>query len=609
MRTILSVLLFLTSVNCLASDIVVSPPNWWVNMANSQLQLMVNGKGVGNASVSLNYDGAIVKKSYSLDNNNYLFIDLMLDNEIVNPGVFELVLRFENGETITVPYELKPRREGSAKRQGFSSKDVIYLITPDRFANGDTQNDAVAGYEDKPNLSHPGGRHGGDIAGMIQQLDYIKSLGVSQIWTMPMFENAMEQYSYHGYSITDHFRVDPRFGSNTLYAEMSQLAKQKGIGVIIDLVLNHIGSNHPWMEDLPSESWINNDAQFTPTTHRREALHDPYGVESDIVAFSDGWFVPTMPDLNQRVPELATFLTQHAIWWVEYADLSGIRVDTYSYSDKAFLSKWTAALMDEYPNLNIVGEEWSTNPLITAYWQKGSMKYDNYQSELPSVMDFPLQTTLVQALTQEETWATGLRQLYELLASDFVYGDPYNLVIFADNHDMSRIYSQLNENYQLWDITMTVLATMRGIPQLFYGTEILMSNPGTDDHGVIRTDFPLGFAEKPSAVLATLPSNQKAALERVKQLLSFRSSSSAIGQGKFTQYAPFDGLYVYFRHTEKEKVMVAVNKNNKVVTVQAAQFAEMLTGYKEAVTLTGEQYSLAEPLSFPPNKATVYSIK
>lgn len=589
----------------------VSPPSWWVGMESKALQLMIHEPNVANATVKVKYPGVVVKSSHRLDSDNYLFVDLTIGDNATE-GEVDIELSFADGSQKILPYTLSKRLKNSAQRQGFTAKDVIYLITPDRFANGNPENDAIEALVDKPKRGEPGGRHGGDIAGIEKHLPYMKEMGYTQIWTMPMMENAMDRYSYHGYAITDHYRVDPRYGSNEEYAALSKAATDQGVGIIIDLVLNHIGSNHPWMSDFPSVNWINNGGEFSPTTHRREALHDPHGTKVDVNAFADGWFVPTMPDLNQRVPELANFLTQHAIWWVEYANLSGIRVDTYSYSDKAFLSDWTKRVMQEYPLLNIVGEEWSTNANITAYWQAGTKRHDDYVSYLPSVMDFPLQVTLINALKQEESWSSGLRSLYELLAADFVYGDPYNLVIFNDNHDMSRVFTQLDEDYALWDMAMTVLLTMRGIPQIFYGTEILMANPGTDDHGVIRTDFPGGW-EGDSVNAFTgegLSASQIKAQQRVKTLLSMRRGSSAITQGEFTQYAPNNGVYVYFRHHENDKVMVVVNKNDKDFDLSLSRFDEMLDGHQTATAIaSGETQDLEGAFSIPANKAIVYSIK
>ncbi|GAB5378881.1 MAG: glycoside hydrolase family 13 protein [Aliiglaciecola sp.] len=589
----------------------LEPAFWWVGMAHPELQLMVHGQEIGLTTPQIDYKGVALTSVETTDNPNFLFINLNLADD-VKAGSFDIVFT-RNGLTVAnYQYELKKREAQSAQREGFSPKDVIYLITPDRFANGDTSNDSMDSLKEQKNRQYKGGRHGGDIQGIINHLDYLDDMGFTQIWTMPLMENDMERYSYHGYSTTDYYQIDPRFGSNELYKSLSQQAKTRGIGIIQDVILNHIGSEHWWMYDRPSSDWINNNYEFTPTTHMRESLHDPHAVESDIVGFNDGWFVPTMPDLNQRNPLLATYLIQNAIWWIEYAGLSGLRVDTYSYSDMDFLSDWTRRVMLEYPNLNIVGEEWSVNPSIVAFWQKGSPRHNEYKSDLPSVMDFPTQVKLVNSLTKSETWATGLRELYESVASDFVYGDPYNLVVFGDNHDMSRIYSQLNEETDLFYMAMTYVLTTRGIPQIFYGTEILMANPGTDDHGIIRTDFPGGWqSDKVNAFTGEgLSKAQRDAQLFMKTLLNWRKTSSAITQGKMKHYTPKDGVYVYFRHSEEQTVMVVLNKNDVSVDLPLARFSKMIGEASHGINVIEKtRVSLNNKLTLSAKSATVLELK
>ncbi len=601
--------LVLTSLSLKAAD--VSPPNWWAGMAESTVELMIHEPGIANASVTLNHPHAKVLNTRRLDSENYLFVTLELDG--VAPGTLPLTLVGSDGVSAVIHYEVNARDKNSAQREGFGPEDAIYLITPDRFVNGDLSNDTVTGFTDALARDEKGGRHGGDIQGIIDSLPYLAEMGFTQVWTMPLLENAMDNYSYHGYSTTNYYEIDPRFGSNDLYQKLSDEAKEAGIGIIMDMILNHIGSEHVWMEDAPAQDWIHHGNEFVQTTHFREALHDPHGTAEDAAAFADGWFVPTMPDLNQKNPHLATYLIQNAIWWVEYAGLSGIRVDTYSYSDKAFLSEWTARLMQEYPNLNIVGEEWSVNPLITSYWQAGTNRHDDYQSALPSVMDFPLQTTLVQALKDDESWSGGLRRLYEILASDFVYGDPYNLVVFADNHDMSRVFTQLDENPELWDMAMTYLLTTRGIPQIFYGTEILMSNAGTSDHGVIRSDFPGGWPDDEVSAFTGkgLSEKQKWAQQRIKSLLHLRQKQPQWFTGKLTHYTPQGGVYVYFRHNPElpdSKLMVVLNKNTQPVSINLTRFSAMLDGHNTITRLAGQKQPLSETIEVPGNAPAVWII-
>ena len=593
----------------LANELTVSPPNWWVDMAASEVELMVYGDDLADDTVTVSKGAVSITKTQALDSENYLFVTL--NTEKAKAGEVILTFTDSDGSVREKSYSLLKRKAGSAQRQGFSPKDAIYLIAPDRFANGDPSNDNVEGYKDTVDRAAKGGRHGGDIKGIIDNLGYVKEMGFTQIWTMPLLENAMDNYSYHGYSTTDYYQVDPRFGSNQDYVELSEKASEAGIGIIMDMVLNHIGSTHQWMKDKPSQDWINNNGVFVGTTHKRESLHDPHAVESDKIGFSDGWFVPTMPDLNQRNPHLANYLIQNAIWWVEFANLSGIRVDTYSYPDKDFLSQWTTRLIEEYPNLNIVGEEWSVNPAITAYWQRGSHKHDNYVSALPSVMDFPLQTALVKALDSAESWNSGFISVYETLATDFLYAEPNNLVVFADNHDMSRVFTQLGHDVRKWNMAMTFFLTTRGIPQVFYGTEILMQNEGTTDHGVIRTDFPGGWKEdtdKNAFSGKGLSEEERWAQQRTKSLLSLRREYPALFEGELKHYAPKDGVYTYFRVNENDKsraLMVILNKEETDVAL--SQYSELLGRYTKITRLDdGKVMRTSDVLSLPAMSATVF---
>ena len=597
------------------NNLDVYPPNWWAGMQHSEVELMIFGKDVADDKVSVTEGSVQIKQSRALDSENYLFVTL--DIADASPQELVLSLKDEGGSSRDIHYLLKKRAKGSSAREGFGPEDAIYLIAPDRFANGSMENDNIDGYQDKVDRTFKGGRHGGDIEGIANNLDYIKELGFTQIWTMPMLENAMEKYSYHGYSTTDYYNIDPRFGSNDAFVELSKKANENGIGVIMDMVLNHIGSEHVWMKDTPSSDWINNNGQFVGTTHKRESLHDPHAIASDIKGFSDGWFVPTMPDLNQRNPHLANYLIQNAIWWVETANLSGIRVDTYSYPDKGFLSQWTNHIMKEYPNFNIVGEEWSVNPAITAYWQAGSQRHDDYDSALPSVMDFPLQTAVVEALNSDESWNSGFITVYETLATDFLYGDPNNLVIFPDNHDMSRIFTQLNNDKAKWNMAMTLFLTTRGIPQVFYGTEILMGNEGTEDHGIIRSDFPGGWpsdSEKNAFSGKGLSGDELWAQERIKTLLALRQTHPQLFKGQLKHYAPVDGVYTYFRlavdtaETSDQKLMVILNK--KSVDLPFAKYAEVL-GTDVSITRVsdGQKFNASETISLPAMSANVFIVQ
>ena len=606
------------------ADIDVYPPNWWVGMEKSNVELMLHGDGVANYSASTDSSDVTLVDTTRLDSENYLFVTL--NTKSAEAGNINISLTASDGTSQEIKYALNARNPNSQSRVGFGPKDVIYLIAPDRFANGDETNDSVDGYKDSLNRTNKGGRHGGDIQGIIDNLDYIAEMGFTQIWSMPLLENAMDAYSYHGYSTTDYYKIDPRYGSNAQYQELSEKAAEHGVGLIMDMVLNHIGSGHPWVEDKPSDDWLNNKGVFVGTTHKRYSLHDPHAIQSDIDAFSDGWFVPSMPDLNQRNPHLANYLIQNAVWWVEFANLSGIRVDTYSYSDKDFLSAWTTRLMEEYPNLNIVGEEWSVNPAITAYWQAGSHRHDDYVSALPSVMDFALQNAVAEGLTSKEGWNTRLTSIYETLATDFLYGEPNNLVIFADNHDMSRVYSQVDEDINHWDMTMTFYLTSRGIPQVFYGTEILMSNPNTEDHGIIRSDFPGGWSSdaKNAFTGEGLTDKERWAQSRIKQLLSLRQDYPAVFEGSFKHYAPADSVYAYARqaigvnkdnHDKNVKskspvILVILNKNDKASTVNMNKYKVVIDGRKNMIRLKDDKiFAASQSVTLAPMSANVFIVK
>ncbi len=589
----------------------LEPAFWWAGMESNFLQLLVHGENIAELEPVIKYPGVEIKQIHRVANVNYLFVDLWLA-DAVKPGELPIEFIRDGKPAITVSYPLHEREPDSASRQGFTPADVIYLITPDRFANGDQSNDEVAGLSEGVDRADQNGRHGGDLQGIIEHLDYIADMGFTQLWLNPVLQNAQPTYSYHGYAITDFYEVDARFGSNALYRQLAQQASQRGVGLIMDMVLNHSGSRHWWMTDLPTPDWINNGGEFTPTSHKRESLHDPHGVDDDREVFSSGWFVPSMPDLNQRNPFLANYLIQNSIWWVEYAGLSGIRVDTYSYSDKTFLSRWTQRLMAEYPHFNIVGEEWSLNPSIVAYWQRGKKTHDRYQSYLPSVMDFPLQNAVVEGLTAKESWSSGLVKLYETLAADFVYADPYNLVVFPDNHDMDRIYPALGEDDRLWRIALTYFLTTRGIPQIFYGTEIQMSHSGSGDHGAIRAEFPGGWPGDSVNGFSGegLSAGQKNAKAFLQGLLTWRKTSPAIHYGELTHYAPENETYVYFRHYEDDLVMVAINKSGDAIALGTERFHRFLKGRSVARNIiTGSQHSLTHPLEVEARSAHVFEIE
>jgi glycosidase len=554
----------------------VEPAFWWVGMKNPALQLLINGPQISNLQPVITYAGVRVDQVIRVQSPNYLFLDLtILDNKTATS--FEIDFQKDGKSVLRYTYKLLARRKGSAERQGFNNSDLMYLITPDRFVNGDPSNDSVASLYEKADRSNPGGRHGGDIQGVINSLDYLKEMGFTAIWDNPVLENNQKDYSYHGYAISDFYKVDARFGSNEQYQKMGAIASSKGIKHIMDMIVNHCGSEHWWMKDLPTADWINNGNKFFSTNHKKSTIQDPYVSDTDYRGMADGWFVETMPDLNQRNPLLATYLIQNAIWWIEYADLAGIRMDTYPYPDKAFMSTWSCSIMNEYPNFNIVGEEWNGNPAIVAFWQRGKHNPNGYVSCLPSLMDFPLQENLANALNNPTSW----NNLYETLANDFQYANPSNLVLFPDNHDMTRFFTQVQEDYGLYKLGIIYALTINRVPQIYYGTEILTTSPKERNDGLIRSDFPGGW--KDDAVNAFtnkgLKPLQLEAKAFLKKLATWRKTAAVIHTGKLKHFVPENNLYVYFRYNEGQTVMVVLNKDTKDVELDPQRFAECIGSF------------------------------
>jgi glycosidase len=615
---ILLIVLLMPLTACAAEATIdrVDPPFWWTGFKETQLQLMVYGNDISAYTPSIDHPGISIERVEKVKSPNYLFLYVDVSPQ-ASPGAFGINFSGK-GPTLTHSYKLLEKNPDPAYTKGFDSSDAIYLITPDRFANGESDNDNVEGMGDALDRNQPGGRHGGDIQGIVDSLDYISDMGFTAIWLNPLLENRMPTYSYHGYSTTDFYQVDPRYGSNEQYREMAEAARAKGIGVIMDMIVNHIGSEHWWMDDLPTDDWFNFQDEPVMTSHEHITEQDPYASQYDKRLYSDGWFVKTMPDLNQRNPLMADYLTQNALWWIEYLGLAGIRMDTYPYPDKHYMTEWTRRLMVEYPDFNMVGEEWTSNQPAVAYWQRGNDNRDGYVSYLPSLMDFPLQEAMRSALVTEDGTRlddgsqAGLMRLYLALANDFVYPDPDALVIFPDNHDMSRIFTQLNEDYSLFRMAMAYVLTMRGVPHIYYGTEILMTNPGTTDHGIIRSDFPGGWEgdSKNAFTGDGLSEREREAQKYLRTLLKWRQDKEVIHSGKVTHFRPDDGTYVYFRYDEDETVMVILNKNAKEKDLDLSRFSERLEGYSEAWNvISGSVMTLDENLTLPARSALVLELR
>ena len=583
----------------------IEPPHWWVGFKSNSLQILVKHPNISEYSPSLSYTGVSIKNvSKGNNSNNYLFIDLQI-SETASAGKFNIKFKNDKDQELVATYELKARQKASEDYVGFNSSDVIYLITPDRFANANSKNDIFQNLNEKSiNRNDNYARHGGDIQGITAHLDYIDTMGFTAIWPGPLLINDVTHGSYHGYAITDYYKVDPRFGTTKDYVDLADKAKERGIKVIMDQIANHCGLEHWWMKDLPFKDWVNDQEHFeknqknwnwktvNTSNHRRTTNQDLYASKADLKGNSNGWFVSDMPDLNQRNPFMANYIIQNSIWWIETLDLGGIRQDTYPYPDKTFMSNWAGSIMKEYPNFNIVGEEWSYNPLLVAYWQTGNPNKDGYESNLKSTMDFPMQKQIVDALNEEESWDKGLVKIYEGLANDFIYPTPNDIMVFPDNHDMSRIFTQLKGDVENTKTALSYLLMLPRIPQIYYGTEILMDdfeNPG--DHGLIRTDFPGGWdGDTVNAFTGKgLTAQQNDMQDYLKKILNFRKQSEAIHSGKTVHFSPFMGTYFLYRTKGDETVVHIINKNEEPIEIDLKYHAEMgLKGKTLKNVITGE---------------------
>lgn len=593
--------LFLFSCCLLAQQrINVYPTHWWTGMKNHRLQLMIH------ASTNIAVDKLVLRSSskdvkvtkvYKSENRHYIFADLE-----ISPSAKPQTVKFSFGGIIagewqSFDYQLKPRSKENGKSRivGVTSADLMYLIMPDRFSNGDPSNDKVPGMRDQSlNRDTIFERHGGDLEGIQNHLDYLQDLGVTALWLNPIIENDMPNRTEHGYAFTDHYKVDRRLGGEKAYHALIDALHKRGMKIIQDAVYNHVGIEHFLFRDMPDSSWFHRWPSYTNTTYKDQVLMDPYASAIDRKKMSDGWFVPSMPDVNQGNPFFANFLIQHALWTTEEYGLDGWRIDTYAYNDIEFMNRCNKALLDEYPNLQLFGETWVHGMLNQAYFTQNNLSLP-FKSNLPAVTDF--QTHLygiIPALNQSFGWTEGVNKLYSTLANDFVYKDPMKHVIFLDNHDMSRFYSQVGEDLQKYKTGINWLLTCRGIPQLYYGTEILMTGFSNPD-GWVRLDFKGGWqGDKENKFTNTgRTSKENEAFDHVKALANFRKNSSAIKTGKMMQYVPEDGFYVYFRYDTKQTIMVLMNTGDKVAKLKMASYSERTKGFsKMKDVITGKIYPL-----------------
>lgn len=587
------------------------PPHWWVGMKHQPLEIMLHAPGIAAWQPSLHHPGVRLLGTERTDNPNYLWLKLHISPQ-ARPSWLNITLRKGQART-QVRYELQARAHGSATREGFTSADVVLNLMPDRFANGDPANDNLPGWDDPVNRQSPHSRHGGDIAGIVKHLDHVANMGYTTLWPTPLLENRQPRHSYHGYAATDNYRIDPRLGSNEDYRRMVQLARQKGLKVIQDIVPNHIGDHHWWMRDLPDSNWLSNHNRYIQTNHARTTISDPYASGLDRAGFTAGWFTQGMPDLNARHPRVAQYLIQNAIWWAEYAGLSGFRVDTYGYSDAAFINEWVRRIRHEYPKLGIVGEEWTDNPVVQSYWARGKTQANGYRSHLPSVMDFVLQGQMLKALTEPEGWNTGLQRLYASLVNDQLVAHPQDLMLFDGNHDTPRLFSVLGEDPALTRMALAYVLTMKRTPQLYYGTEVLMTSPlKSDDFDGFRADFPGGWSEDTVSAFTTegLSPPQKSHQQWLKTLLNWRKKQTAIHQGQLMHFVPEAGTYVMVRYHQQQRVAVIFNKNPTEATLDTRRFTEILPAQARARdVITQQEIAWGPQFKLPARSVTLLEMQ
>lgn len=577
----------------------VAPTFWWAGMKNSELQVLLYGDDISSSEVSISSKDIYLKEIVRQSNSNYLIIYLDLND--AKAQKFDIILT--KGRKVTkVPYELKERTCKGSDIEGFTSSDVLYLIMPDRFANGNPENDVVPGMlENKVDRNEQYARHGGDFKGISEHLDYISDLGVTAVWLNPTQENDMKDGSYHGYAITDYYQIDRRFGSNEEFLQLVNEAHGKGLKVVMDMIFNHCGSENYLFKDRPQDDWFNFRSNYVQTSFKTASVMDIHASDYEKAIATDGWFTQVMPDLNQRNRHVARYLIQSSIWWIEYAGINGIRQDTHPYADYDFMSTWCKEVLEEYPHFNIVGETWLNSNVLVSYWQKDSKLAAPKNSNLPTVMDFPLTDLMTKAFDEETTeWSGGLYRLYDYHTQDFVYANPMSLLTFLDNHDTSRFCKneEDSKNITRYKQAITYLLTTRGIPQIYYGTEILMAADKSEGDGYLRRDFPGGWeGDKVNCFTREGRTElQNEAFDYTRKLLNFRKGNEAICKGTMKHFAIRNGIYVYERKYNDSSVVVVMNGTDENQTLNLAPYKEVLPKSEATDFITGKKVALNDEL-------------
>ena len=610
----------------------IEPTNWYVGMKNPSVQLMVYGKDIRSAEVSTNYPGVKIDSLVRLDSPNYLLVYMNIKD--AQPGTMKLCFKTGKNKT-NVNYELKARDMKGEDRQGFTNADVLYMLMPDRFASSGKNLEVKGLNAYKVDRSQPSLRHGGDLEGLRQHLDYFTELGVTALWFTPVLENNSPDHgktsTYHGYATTDYYRVDPRFGSNADYRRLVDEAHKKGLKVVMDMIFNHCGFEHPWVKDMPTKDWLNTpewlypenqkytvktqtmdgeqttNTKYLQTSYKLTPVLDPYASKVDLHETVDGWFVPTMPDLNQRNEHLMTYLIQNSEWWIETVGIDGIRMDTYPYADRKGMARWMEVLNEEYPNFNTVGETWVTEPAYTAAWQKDSpLQKEN--SNLKTVMDFAFFDRVNQAKNEEtDAWWNGFNRIYNSLCYDYLYKDPSHVMAFIENHDTDRFLGETQDTLALKQ-ALALLLTVNRIPQLYYGTEVLMNGTKQVTDGNVRKDFPGGFPGDTRSAFTT-EGRTKAENNMFRwtaRLLHWRQGNEVITKGKQTQFIPQNGVYVVARSYNGKNVMTVINGTSKAATMKAERYAEIIGDAQEATNiLTGHKINISKDVKLAPRGVMV----
>ena len=616
----LSLILCVMTIRAAVKIDRIDPANWFVGMKNTSLQLMVYGENIRQADVTTDYDGVKIDSIVRLDSPNYLLVYLNLEG--VKPG--EMTLNFKNGKAVKkVKYKLKAREKRGEERMGFTNADVLYMLMPDRFADGNPDNNDIKGMNPyKTDRSQPSLRHGGDLEGIRRHLDYFKELGVTALWFTPVLENNSPGGSYHGYATTDYYRVDPRFGTNDEYRRLTDEAHAKGLKIVMDMIFNHCGFEHPWINDMPSKDWLNTpewlydrkdktkaevSRKYMQTTYKLTPTVDPYASAIDLKETVDGWFVPSMPDLNQRNPHVIRYLIQNSIWWIETVGIDGIRMDTYPYADADAMALWMKTIDEEYPNFNVVGETWVSDPPYTAAWQKDS-KISQRNSYLKTVMDFSFHAKINQAKYENTDGSgNGMNRIYENFVYDYLYPNPSSVMAFVENHDTDRFLGNGRDTAALKQ-AMAILLTVKRIPQLYYGTEILMNGTKEKTDGYVRKDFPGGFPgdDHNAFTAGGRTPEENAMFTWLSRLLHWRQGNDVITKGSQTQFIPYNGVYVIARRYNGKNVMTVVNGTGRTTVFAVRRYAEVIGHNTEAKdVLTDRTVSLTDDTQLEPRKVMI----